>query len=252
MAVEGATHPHSHVYILRHRSEPRIKIGKANSLDGRLRRLDWPALDLERSMGLQVRSEEDAFRVERILHRAFEKWRLPAQANVRGGGRTEWFDAMCIDRSMAFIKESADVLGVSIVAVERMLLEGPRVSDRTTTTTRRNNALLLFRQFAEHRIAAGAASKGLEQEFAAALQMSPSTWCQMKSSRPIGDKLARQIEANSSKPHGWLDEVHEADAGPTPAEQQFLASALAAYRGTNSDGRRQLRQLINTWGQRTT
>lgn len=109
-----------------------------------------------------------------------------------------------------------------------------------TTLTRRQNALTLFQDYAEKALAAGAAPKGLEQAFAATLQISPSMWSQIKSSRPIGDKLARQIEAMTGRPTGWLDEERK-DASPTPAEVAFLELALQAYRAANAEGRRVLR-----------
>ena len=111
------------------------------------------------------------------------------------------------------------------------------------TLERRRNALNLFQTFAESAMATGAPPKGLEQAFAAKLEISPSMWSQIKSARPIGDKLARQIEQHCGKPAGWLDEERE-PAGLTPAEQQFLALALKAWRATNSDGRKQLRQQL--------
>ena len=87
----------------------------------------------------------------------------------------------------------------------------------------------------------------LEQAFAATLEISPSMWSQIKSARPVGDKLARQIEQHCSKPAGWLDEEHADQAGLSQAEQQFLALALRAFRASNSEGRKalkaQLRQL---------
>ena len=111
------------------------------------------------------------------------------------------------------------------------------------TVTRRQNALALFKAHAEMALASGAPPKGLEQAFAATVQISPSMWSQIKSSRPIGDKLARQIETLCHKPAGWLDEAH-AVAGPTPAESAFLELALATYRTTNSAGRKALRQQL--------
>jgi len=111
------------------------------------------------------------------------------------------------------------------------------------TLERRRNALNLFQTFAEAAMATGAPPKGLEQAFAAKLEISPSMWSQVKSARPIGDKLARQIEQHCGKPAGWLDEERE-PVGLTPTEQQFLALALKAWRSTNSDGRKQLRQLL--------
>jgi hypothetical protein len=108
------------------------------------------------------------------------------------------------------------------------------------TLTRRQNAMALFHAFAEKAFAAGATPKGLEQAFAATLEISPSMWSQIKSSRPIGDKLARQIEAHCDQPAGWLDEAR-ADATPTTAERAFLDLALQAWRATNGAGRKALR-----------
>src|SRR5437868_12802169 len=113
----------------------------------------------------------------------------------------------------------------------------------TVMRARRANALALFQSHAERALAAGAPPKGLEQAFAAALQISPSMWSQIKSSRPVGDKLARQIEQHCGKPSGWLDEERE-QVGLTQAEQQFLALALKAWRATNSAGRKALRSHL--------
>ena len=112
-----------------------------------------------------------------------------------------------------------------------------------TTITRRQNALALFQAYAEKALASGAPPKGLEQTFAATLQISPSMWSQIKSSRPIGDKLARQIEQHHGKPAGWLDEVRESYS-VAPAEQAFLDLALKAWRATNSVGRKALREQM--------
>jgi hypothetical protein len=111
------------------------------------------------------------------------------------------------------------------------------------TLTRRQNVLALFQAYAEKALASGIAPKGLEQAFAATLQISPSMWSQIKSARPIGDKLARQIEMLSDRPTGWLDEPRK-DAAPTSAEAAFLDLALAAWRATNSAGRKALREQL--------
>ena len=112
-----------------------------------------------------------------------------------------------------------------------------------TTITRRQNALALFQAYAEKALAAGAPPKGLEQMFAATLQISPSMWSQIKSSRPIGDKLARQIEQHHGKPAGWLDEARESDV-VAPSERAFLDLALKAWRATNSVCRKALRERM--------
>ena len=113
------------------------------------------------------------------------------------------------------------------------------------TITRRQNALALFKAYAEKALAARAAPKGLEQAFAASVEISASMWSQIKSSRPIGDKLARQIEQRCDKSSGWLDEERE-QVGLTQPEQQFLALALKAWRATNSAGRKALRSHLSS------
>lgn len=89
---------------------------------------------------------------------------------------------------------------------------------------------------------AGVAPKGLEQTFAQRLQVSPSMWSQIKSSRPIGDKLARQIEVACKQAAGWLDE-ERASQGLTAGEQQYLALALKAWRATNAEGRKRIKAM---------
>jgi hypothetical protein len=112
-----------------------------------------------------------------------------------------------------------------------------------TTIARRRNVLALFQAYAEKTVAGGAAPKGLEQAYAATLQISPSMWSQIKSARPIGDKLARQIEVLSRKPVGWLDENHHADV-LTPGEKAFLDLSLQAWRSADSAGRKVLKQTL--------
>ena len=118
------------------------------------------------------------------------------------------------------------------------------MSAPSISSLRRLNAQALFQQFAEARIAAGDAPKGLEAAWAQTLEISSATWSMAKSgSRPIGDKLARQIEARAGVEAGWLD-VARQPQGLSPAEQQFLALALKAYRGTNAVGRKELKRLL--------
>lgn len=114
-----------------------------------------------------------------------------------------------------------------------------------STLARRANVLALFHAHAEKALALGATPKGLEQAFAAKLQISPSMWSQIKSARPIGDKLARQIEVLCEQPAGWLDEARDGGApGMTSAEKQFLELALAAWRAGNGTVRKLLRQQM--------
>ena len=124
-----------------------------------------------------------------------------------------------------------------------MVAKNPTAGTANITLTRRQNALALFQDYAERALASGAPPKGLERSFAAAIEISPSMWSQIKGSRPIGDKLARQIEQHCGRAPGWLDEERPS-AAMSPAEQEFLALALQAWRETNSAGRKALRSLV--------
>ncbi|MFT3778350.1 MAG: hypothetical protein QM772_08740 [Ottowia sp.] len=113
-----------------------------------------------------------------------------------------------------------------------------------TTVTRRRNALLLHRRFLEEAIAAGLPAKGLDQAFAKKLEISPSMWSQIKSARPIGDTLARQIERHCGVDAGWLDREALAADAPDPAEERFIAAARQAWRQANAKGKRELSRWL--------
>ncbi|WP_038214144.1 hypothetical protein [Xenophilus azovorans] len=112
------------------------------------------------------------------------------------------------------------------------------------TVTRRRNALLLHRRFLEEAIAAGLPAKGLDQAFAKKLEISPSMWSQIKSARPIGDTLARQIERHCGVDAGWLDREDLVTDAPDPAEERFIAAARQAWRSANAKGKRELSRRI--------
>lgn len=111
------------------------------------------------------------------------------------------------------------------------------------TVIRRDNAQALFQEYAAAKIAAGEPAKGLEQAFAAELEISPSMWSQIKSSRPISDKLARQIESHMKRPPGWLDAEHGAPVS-SPAEERFIELARTAWRAANAEKKRELLRLV--------
>jgi hypothetical protein len=112
------------------------------------------------------------------------------------------------------------------------------------TITRRLNTVALYQEFLRKRIAAGEAPKGLDQSFAAGLEISPSMWSQIKSSRPIGDKLARQIEQHTGKPALWLDEEHEELQVADAAEEKMLKAAAGYWRSANGAEKRALMKLL--------
>ncbi|MDP9990818.1 hypothetical protein J2W28_001988 [Variovorax boronicumulans] len=109
-----------------------------------------------------------------------------------------------------------------------------------TTVARRRNVLALHRRFLEGAIAAGLPAKGLDQSFAKKIEISPSMWSQIKSARPIGDNLARQIERHCDVEPGWLDKEDRPPEVPDAAEERFIAAAREAWRTANAKGKREL------------
>jgi hypothetical protein len=65
--------------------------------------------------------------------------------------------------------------------------------------------------------------------------------------RPIGDKLARQIEKHAGKADGWLDQEHPELEVPDAAEERFLYLARQAWRQANSKGKREITHLLKPW-----
>ena len=115
------------------------------------------------------------------------------------------------------------------------------------TITRRANVLTLHRRFLEQSIAAGLHPKGLEEIFARKLEIKPSMWSQIKGSRPISDKLARQIEVHCGEPPGWLDEERKSEV-PDAAEERFVGLAREVWRALNATGRRELARSLKELG----
>lgn len=111
------------------------------------------------------------------------------------------------------------------------------------TTTRRANLKLLFSLYVEAQVAVGADLKGLKQTFAESLQISPSRFSQLLSSRPISDQLARQLEALQGKGPRWLD-VQHSERIPTPAEESFVELCRAAWAAQNAKGKKALRSFV--------
>ena len=95
---------------------------------------------------------------------------------------------------------------------------------------RRTNLLKLFSEFVAERQSAepGASLAGMDKAFAAHIQIDNTYFSRMKTGgRQVNNRLARQIEALTKHPSGWLDEVHESES-PKGLER-FLELAEKAY-----------------------
>ena len=80
--------------------------------------------------------------------------------------------------------------------------------------TRQARLMLLWLQWRLRRLASGEDAQ--ERDFAAGLGLSPSQWSQHKAGKPLGARLARQIEAACSQPAGWLDLPQEDSSAAVP------------------------------------
>ena len=119
------------------------------------------------------------------------------------------------------------------------------------TTTRRSNLKLLFSLYVEAQVAVGADLKGLKQTFAESLQISPSRFSQLLSSRPVNDQLARQMEALQGHPVGWLD-VRHGERVPSPAEESFIQLCRETWATQNAKGKRALKNLVVSYNKHST
>lgn len=145
----------------------------------------------------------------------------------------------------SMVEEHGAALGNSDIAklhLRRMSIE------HNTTTARRHNALILFQEHLSQAVAQGHSAKGIEQSFAKTIQISPSLWSQIKTARPIGDKLARQMERLCDRPTGWLDQVHSSTQSLEQqlAQQRFVQLALGIWNISSEPERKRIMQEWKT------
>lgn len=116
-------------------------------------------------------------------------------------------------------------------------------------TIRRQNLLSLYAQFvanAQKKDSAGSMF-GIDKQFADHIQIANSSLSAMKKgSRNIGPRLARQIEAISKKPRGWLDQEHSHDKASLQEVEldRFLKLAKRAFKKADAEGKKRLMELM--------
>jgi transcriptional regulator with XRE-family HTH domain len=101
----------AHVYVFHHKRLPLIKIGK--SVDAPERAEQIGDLRSDKGTLLRVNDEASAFRLERVLHRAFHNWRIDAEQALQHGlviGKSEWFKNDCEPRLLKFLEDNSDLL----------------------------------------------------------------------------------------------------------------------------------------------
>ena len=113
------------------------------------------------------------------------------------------------------------------------------------------NATALFDEFVNNAVKHpdAATLRGLEGRFAQKLQLQPSYWSQIKGrSRQIGERLARQFEQLCHKPHGWMDQIHNATS--SALSTLAVAPASAESPGPQDDDERFIVGLVLTYYRR--
>ncbi|AON53808.1 GIY-YIG nuclease family protein [Herbaspirillum seropedicae] len=99
------------VYLLPSNDGSRFKIGKANDVYQRVLGLGGSqGFQMDKGLYIKLKTEQDARRVERILHRTFRSFNLPVNPQARYEGDTEQFDISCFDRVVRFLIENKDLL----------------------------------------------------------------------------------------------------------------------------------------------
>lgn len=96
---------------------------------------------------------------------------------------------------------------------------------------RKQNLLILLSEFISEKQASDpTSSAGLHVAFANKINIAKSSLSSMKTgARPIGDKVARQIESLTGKPHGWLDENRSAVAIKEISLDTYLSLAKKEF-----------------------
>jgi len=126
----------SHVYLLAHRTANLVKIGKANSIISRASSLCLDDFDLSKSIGLKVKTEREAFELERMLHTVFKSYRLQVEqvSSIlnHSSGMTEWFSSDCMGRAQEFLSHINDM--VPFERVEVTIPAKPEPSKRVNLT----------------------------------------------------------------------------------------------------------------------
>lgn len=122
-----------YVYLLKNADGKRFKIGKANNIPQRIRGIGGTlSFDLPSSLCVQLPSEGDAYRIEKILHRLFVDWHLKVDQHNRYDGDTEQFGIECFARVVKFLTDNSDL---TAGAMPRALPPAPIYESEADTQT---------------------------------------------------------------------------------------------------------------------
>jgi len=116
-------------------------------------------------------------------------------------------------------------------------------------TNRRHNLLTLYTAFVSDAQKADPAASlaGLDKAFAARIQIANSSFSSYKSgARPMGGRIARQIESLLSLERGWMDLAHTDNPQPEQDAElhRFLKLATRAFRRATPAQRAMLHNVL--------
>lgn len=137
------------------------------------------------------------------------------------------------------------VTGASSANEEAEAAGAPETSQRLAVHARlirlrRENFRALLGQFAAQIHAEDPLATGVERRFAEAVKISPTYVSLLKSGgKQVHDKMARQIEVLMALEPGWMDQEHT-----VTSEEQFIETALAAWRSLRPDSKNVLSDLL--------
>lgn len=125
--------------------------------------------------------------------------------------------------------------------------ENARMSD--PHIVRRDNLLSLYAAHVAQAQASDPAASlsGLDKSFAQRIQIANSSFSSYKSgARPIGTRIARQVEALLDLERGWLDQPHDGTKIATEDKQlkAFLKLAERAYKRSTEVQRAMLTDML--------
>ncbi len=114
--------------------------------------------------------------------------------------------------------------------------------------TRRQNLASLFSTFVAQAQTANptASLSGLDKAFAARIQIANSSFSSYRTgNRPMGARIARQMEAVMGLESGWMDIEHGADASDDDVElNRFVKLATRAYKRASPMHRQMLSDML--------
>ena len=126
--MKAAERP-SNVYVLVHSDGQLMKIGKANSIEGRMSQLGAARFNLDASFGLRLKNQADAFVLERTLHAVFSSFRVSRDDAMRAvahsDGATEWFRADGLPKLISYLANTQELMGFERVEITTELFAPP-------------------------------------------------------------------------------------------------------------------------------